>query len=87
MPVFLNKKYPKGKSAFVVFGKKFKSQKNYYNLSKNNDLNEAANNLYKIMRKIKDKKFKSISVSKIPNVGIGKAINERLSKAANKWIM
>ena len=67
--------------------KNLKVKKIYYNLSKNNDLNEAANNLYKIMRKIKDKKFKSISVSKIPNVGIGKAINERLSKAANKWVM
>ena len=49
----MNKKYPKKDGAFITFGKKFKGGKNHYNLSKNDNLKEAANNLYKMMRKIK----------------------------------
>ena len=71
--------------AFITFGSKFKNNRNQFNLSKNGNLEEAANNLYKTMRKIKKQKFRSISVAKIPNVGIGYAINDRLKKASNKW--
>jgi len=84
IPVFLNKKFPQKDEAFITFGKKFKNAKNYFNLSKNGNLNEAANNLYKIMRKIKNKGFKSLSVCEISNFGIGRAINDRLKKASNK---
>ena len=84
IPVLLNKRFPKKDEAFITFGKKFKNAKNYFNLSKKRNLNEAANNLYKIMRKIKNKGFNSISVCKIPNSGIGQAINDRLKKASNK---
>ena len=84
IPVFLNKKFPQKDEAFITFGKKFKNAKNYFNLSKNGNLNEAANNLYKTMRKIKNKGFKSLSVCKISNLGIGCAINDRLKKASNK---
>ena len=66
----------------IGFGKKFKSKKNHFNLSKNGNLKEAANNLYKTMRKIKKQKFKSIAVVKIPNENIGYAINDRLMKAS-----
>ena len=51
-----------------------------FNLSINGNLEEAANNLYKTMRKIKKKGFSSIAVCRIPDSGIGKAINERLKK-------
>ena len=84
IPVIMNRKYREENQAFVGFGKKFKEGKNQFNLSKNGSLNEAANNLYKTMRKIKKSKFKSIAVIKIPNVGIGRAINDRLWKASNK---
>ena len=80
----MNKVSPKKNQAFISFGKKFTSGKNYFNLSKKGDLNEAANNLYKTMRKIRRKKFKSIAVAKIPDVGIGRAINDRLIKASHK---
>ena len=83
IPVFMNKKFPRKDEAFITFGKKFKNDKTYFNLSKKNNLDEAANNLYRIMRKIKNKKFKSIAVCKIPNYGIGRAINDRLKKASN----
>ena len=70
--------------ALIGFGKEFKSRKNHFNLSKSGNLKEAANNLYKTMRKIKKKNFKSIAVVKIPNKKIGYAINDRLKKASNK---
>ena len=85
IPVYINKLFPDKNGAFITFGKKFKNSKNYFNLSKNSNLKEAANNLYKTMRKIKNKKFTSISICKIPNYGIGGAINERLKKASYKW--
>ena len=69
------------KNAYIVFGKKYKNKKNYFNLSKKADLKEAAANLYKIMRKIKKKGYKKIFVSKIPNKDLGIAINDRLTKS------
>ena len=55
----INQKKPKNSSqAFIVFGKKFKNFKNYFNLSKKGNLKEAAANLYKTMRKIKKKVIK-----------------------------
>ena len=85
IPVFMNKLFPKKDEAFIAFGKQFKSVKNTFNLSLNANLNEAASNLYRTMRKIKKRGFNSIAVCKIPNRGIGKAINERLKKASFKW--
>ena len=84
IPVKLNRKNAKKNQALIGFGKKFKVGKNYFNLSKKGNLKEAANNLYKTMREVKKKKFKSIAVIKIPNKGIGYAINDRLKKASNK---
>jgi len=84
IPIKMNKKYPEKNEAFISFGKKYKGKKNHFNLSRNGSLKEAANNLYKTMRKIKKANFKSIAVSKIPNVGIGRAINDRLKKASTK---
>ena len=84
IPVTMNIVHPKKNQAFIGFGKKFKEGKNHFNLSKNGNLQEAANNLYKTLRKIKKRNFKSIAITKIPKVGIGNAINDRLKKASNK---
>jgi len=84
IPVKMNSKKAKKHQALVGFGKKFKVGKNYFNLSKKGSLKEAANNLYKTMRKIRKRKFKSIAVVKIPNTKIGYAINDRLRKASSK---
>ena len=80
----MNRKKPEKNQALIGFGKKFKKGKNHFNLSKTGSLKEAANNLYKTMRKIKKRNFKSITINKIPNGGIGYAINDRLIKASNK---
>ena len=78
----LNQKKAKDNEAFIVFGKKYKKAKNIFNLSNKSNLNEAARNLYKILRLIKKKNYKMICVSSIPKTGIGLAINDRLSRAA-----
>ena len=82
IPMKLNSIKPDYKAAFIVFGKKYKMEKNMFNLSKNSNLKEAAKNLYKILRKIKKLKYKKINVVKIPNKNIGIAINDRLKKAS-----
>ena len=84
IPVKINSKIFGKNDAVIGFGKKFSAKKNHFNLSKNGNLNEAANNLYRTLRKIKNSGFKSIVVNKLPNVGIGKAINDRLKRASNK---
>jgi len=84
IPVKMNAKRTEKNQALICFGRNFKKRKNHFNLSKNGNLKEAANNLYKIMRKIKKGNFKSIAVVKIPDTGIGCAINDRLKKASNK---
>ena len=40
------------------------NKKNYFSLSKKQSLNEAASNLYKILRLIKNKGYKKIQISK-----------------------
>ena len=82
IPLKINVKKPKKDEAFLLIKKRKITLKNYYYLSKNNDLNEAAKNLYLNLRKIKNKGYKSIAVERIPNIGIGKAINDRLNRAS-----
>ena len=78
----LNVKTANKKEAFVLINKKKQINKNFFYLSKNNNLKEAAKNLYKTLRLIKKKKFKSIAVEKIPNKGFGEVINDRLKRAS-----
>tara|TARA_B100000686_G_scaffold333016_1_gene398453 strand:+ start:433 stop:1365 length:933 start_codon:yes stop_codon:yes gene_type:complete len=82
IPIRLNIKKPKYNEAFILIKKRKLYSKNFYYLSKNQDLREAAKNLYKTMRIIKKKKFKSIAVEKIPNIGLGETINDRLIRAS-----
>ena len=84
IPIRLNKKKPKENEAFILIKKRKKTSKDYYYLSKKKDLKEAAKNLYKVLRNIKNKDYKSIAVEKIPNYGFGEAINERLKRASAK---
>ncbi len=83
IPVIMGRKPYNQKCAYIVFGKKYKNTENYFNLSKKGDLNEAAANLYKTMRKIKKMGYKKIFVSKIPNQGPGIAMNDRIKRATN----
>ena len=82
IPIRLNVTKIKPNEAFMLIKKRKLSDKNFYYLSKNKNLKEAAKNLYKTLRMIKKKKFKSIGVEKIPNIGFGEAINDRLIRAS-----
>ncbi len=82
IPVKLNVKKYNDRDAFVLIRKKKENKSNYFFLSKRGDLREAAKNLYSTLRKIKNRKYKSISVKKIPNKGLGKTINDRLKRAS-----
>ena len=84
IPIKLNIRKPKANEAFILIKKRKKSYKNYYYLSKTKNLKQAAKNLYKILRIIKNKNYKSIAVEKIPNNGFGEAINDRLKRASTK---
>ena len=84
IPIKLNIKKPKTNEAFILIKKRRKSYKNYYYLSKTKNLKQAAKNLYKILRVIKNKNYESIVVEKIPNIGFGEVINDRLKRASAK---
>ena len=82
IPIRLNVKKSKYNEAFILIKKRKLYGRNFYYLSKNQNLREAAKNLYKTLRLIKKKKFKSIAVERIPNIGLGEAINDRLIRAS-----
>ncbi len=82
IPLRMNVMKPKNNEAFIVFKKRKTKLKNYFYLTANNSLDEAAKNLYSCLRNIKNKGFKSIAVEKISNQGLGGAINDRLKRAS-----
>ena len=82
IPLRTNAKKPKKNEAFVLIKKRKNTLENYYYLSKKNDLQQSAKNLYSLLRKIKKDVYKMIAVEKIQNKGIGKTINDRLNRAS-----
>jgi len=82
IPLRTNVKDPKNDEAFLLIKKRKITFKNYYYLSKKNDLKQAAKNLYSLLRRIKKDGYKMIAVEKIPNIGIGKTLNDRLNRAS-----
>ena len=82
IPLRTNAKKPKEDEAFVLIKKRETTFKNYYYLSKKNNLQQSAKNLYTLLRKIKKDGYKMIAVEKIQNKGIGKTINDRLKRAS-----
>lgn len=64
----------------IMPDKKFKGEA--LNLSKNGNLEEAAANLFTMIRYLDKNKSDNIMVAPIPNNGIGIAINDRLERAA-----
>ncbi len=82
IPIRLNVKKIKNGEAYLMLRKKKPNKTNYFFLSNKGNLDEAAKNLYSILRKIKKNNYKSIAVDKIPNKGLGKTINDRLLRAS-----
>ncbi len=82
IPIVFGRKPTRLDHAFIFYGKKHINAKNFFNLSEKGDLQEAASNLYKTMRKIKKKGFKKIFIYKFPQKGPGIAMNDRLIRAS-----
>ena len=82
IPLRMNAKRPQKEEAFVLTKKRKINKKNFYYLSKKNDLKQSAKNLYSLLRKIKKNGYKKVAVEKIQNRGIGKTINDRLKRAS-----
>ncbi|MTJ79818.1 MAG: threonylcarbamoyl-AMP synthase [Telmatospirillum sp.] len=79
LPVRLNASRPEEGEAFMGFGPVDGAT---LNLSPTGDLSEAAANLFAMMRRLDDSRYRAIAVAPIPNHGLGRAINDRLRRAA-----
>ena len=84
IPIRLNADRINNDEAFLLIKKKKNDNKNYFYLSKTNNLMESSKNLYKTLRKIKNLGYKKIAVEKIPNHNFGQVINDRLIRASKK---
>ena len=82
IPIRLNVKKINKEEAYLSIKNMKQKKANFYFLSRDGNLKEAAKNLYSILRKIKKDKHRSIAVGKIPNKGLGKTINDRLKRAS-----
>jgi len=68
--------------ALLAFGAPLPTNGQVQNLSESKDLEEAAANLFKMLRILDASGVEKIAVMPIPMVGIGIAINDRLNRAA-----
>ena len=84
LPVRLNAETLQDGEALLAFGRDFhiKGGVARLNLSEQGDLNEAAANLFSMMRQLDKPEHKGIAVMPIPNTGLGVAINDRLQRAS-----
>lgn len=84
IPVKLNQLSAPENEVLLGFGPVLKSAQTsgFMNLSEKGDLNEAAANLFSMLRELDQPQYSAISVMPIPEVGIGLAINDRLKRAA-----
>ncbi|MDB9971726.1 L-threonylcarbamoyladenylate synthase [Alphaproteobacteria bacterium] len=81
----LNAKFPLQGEGWLGFGKEPKNIAAFtkMNLSLTGDLNEAATNLFAMLRLLDEKNIKNIAIKPIPNKEIGVAINDRLNRGAS----
>ena len=79
----LLKQHQNKKIALLSFQKTYSqiAESNQYILSKEGDLNIAAQQLFKVMRILDEKKYDIILAEIFPNDGLGLAINDRLHRA------
>ena len=80
----LERKYRDTKKGVLRFQQNSGQQKDTLYLSKSGDLNEAARNLFTLLRQLDNMEVDIILAEPVPDVGIGRAINDRLQRAAAK---
>jgi len=82
LPLRINAEKVKKDEALIGFGNTPNATRN---LSKTENLEEAAKNLYGTLRELDDPaKYSGIAIKKIPNKGLGIAINDRINRASWK---
>jgi len=81
IPVYLNREKPYQSGALITFDRKKSKEKNCFFFSPKIKSRKSLD-IFTLMRLIKNKKFTSISVSKIPNSDIYKSIADRLMRAS-----
>jgi len=79
LPMRLNAAAEPGE-ALLGFGPT--APKDALNLSLTGDLQEAAANLFAMLRRLDDPRYRAIAVMTVPETGLGIAINDRLRRAA-----
>jgi L-threonylcarbamoyladenylate synthase len=80
LPVRLNAATAEPGDALLGFGPA--APKEALNLSSAGDLQEAAANLFSMLRRLDDPQYRAIAVMPVPETGLGIAINDRLRRAA-----
>ncbi|MDZ4665639.1 MAG: L-threonylcarbamoyladenylate synthase [Bacteroidota bacterium] len=82
----LIERYNKKTMAILCFGKTPSPKPNvtYFNLSEKENLEEAAINLFSLLRKTGEGNFDVILAEPLPEKGLGRAINDRLRRAETK---
>jgi len=80
LPVRLNATQAEPGEALLGFGPD--APKQALNLSPTGDLQEAAANLFAMLRKLDDPRHRGIAIMPVPETGLGLAINDRLRRAA-----
>jgi L-threonylcarbamoyladenylate synthase len=80
LPVRLDATAAEPGEALLGFGPS--APKEALNLSPTGDLQEAAANLFAMLRRLDEPRYHSIAVMPVPDTGLGIAINDRLRRAA-----
>lgn len=84
LPMCLNVDQADDDEALLAFGpdRFVKGGATRLNLSEKGDLEEAAANLFAMLRQLDDPRYRAIAVMPIPEIGLGAAINDRLRRAS-----
>jgi len=82
LPVRLNATEPLPGEALLAFGPNPPKAEHMLNLSVGGNMEEAAANLFAMLRELDRPGLKGIAVMPIPEIGLGLAINDRLRRAA-----
>ncbi len=80
LPMRLDAETPNPGEGFLAFGPG--APEDTMNLSPSGDVEEAAANLFAMIRALDRPRFQAIAVMAIPEEGLGRAINDRLRRAA-----
>lgn len=81
-PLRLAAREPRPGEALLAFGPDAPVGEGILNLSSKGSLEEAAANLFRMLRALDRPRFSTIAVMPIPDTGLGEAINDRLKRAA-----